>query len=86
MTPYSIEYTASAAKALQKLDANVVKPILAAIQKLAEEPRPAGSVKLVGSDRLRVRVGDYRVLYVIDDAVLVITVVKVGHRRDVYER
>lgn len=83
---YAIEYTTSAAKELAKLDRNVIKPIAAAIKKLAEEPRPHGSTKLAGSDRLRIRVGDYRVLYVIDDAVVTVTVVKVGHRRDVYER
>ncbi|MDX2055276.1 MAG: type II toxin-antitoxin system RelE/ParE family toxin [Polyangiaceae bacterium] len=51
---------------------------------LADEPRPSGAKKLVESDYWRVRVGDYRVVYSIEDSVLVILVIRVGHRRDVY--
>ena len=52
---------------------------------LAGDPRPNGCRKLSGSEEYRIRVGDYRVLYEIEDAVLRILVVRVGHRRDVYE-
>lgn len=59
--------------------------VIAAIGALAEEPRPAGAEKLAGrADRYRIRVGDYRVVYSIEDAALIIWIVKVGHRRDVY--
>jgi mRNA interferase RelE/StbE len=59
--------------------------VMSAIGSLAEEPRPAGSEKLAGrDDRHRIRVGNYRVLYSIEDAALIVWVVKVGHRREVY--
>ena len=55
------------------------------IQALADEPRPPGCEKLSGSDdRYRVRQGSYRVVYEVDDSTLTVTVVKIGHRRDVY--
>ncbi|MFA6243838.1 MAG: type II toxin-antitoxin system RelE/ParE family toxin [Candidatus Hydrogenedentales bacterium] len=58
--------------------------IAAAIQKLSENPRPAGSQKLSGTDKYRVRYGVYRRVYSVEDKALVVYVVKVGHRRDVY--
>lgn len=58
-----------------------------AIDGLAENPRPPGCVKLQGGDELfRVRVGDYRIVYQIQDAVLVVLVVQVGHRREIYRQ
>lgn len=56
------------------------------IQALAENPRPLGAEKLSGLERYRVRQGDYRVLYEIHDHVLLIVVVKIGNRRDVYRK
>jgi mRNA interferase RelE/StbE len=53
-------------------------------KKLAQNPRPPGAIKLAGGDELRLRVGDYRIIYVIDDAARTVTVVFAGHRRDVY--
>jgi len=58
--------------------------IIARIQALAEDPRPVGAEKLSGQERYRVRQGDYRILYEIEDQILRIMVVKIGHRRDVY--
>jgi mRNA interferase RelE/StbE len=59
--------------------------ILERIRALADEPRPRGSEKLAGrADRLRIRQGDYRVLYSVDDESRSVTVVKIGHRKDVY--
>ena len=86
MSRYVVEFTASAAREIRKLDPQIRRRLLDAIEALADEPRPHGARKLVGyDDAWRVRIGDYRVLYeVIDDAVLV-TVFKVGHRRAVYE-
>jgi mRNA interferase RelE/StbE len=54
------------------------------ISKLAEDPRPCGSEKISGQDKYRVRQGRYRILYVIADQDLIVQVVKVGHRKDVY--
>lgn len=51
---------------------------------LHEDPRPTGSVKLAGTELWRIRVGDYRVIYEVRDAILVVLVIKVGHRREVY--
>ncbi len=58
--------------------------IVEAILALAENPRPVGCRKLSGKDKYRIRCGDYRVVYSVEDVVLVVTIVKVGHRRDVY--
>lgn len=54
------------------------------IQALADDPRPVGAEKLSGQERYRIRQGDYRILYEIEDQILRIMVVKIGHRRDVY--
>jgi mRNA interferase RelE/StbE len=54
------------------------------ISKLAEDPRPSGSEKISGQDKYRVRQGRYRILYTIEDQDLIVQVVKVGHRKDVY--
>ncbi|MBM4300214.1 MAG: type II toxin-antitoxin system RelE/ParE family toxin [Deltaproteobacteria bacterium] len=54
------------------------------ISKLAEDPRPSGSEKISGQDKYRVRQGRYRILYTIEDQDLLVQVVKVGHRKDVY--
>ena len=54
------------------------------ISKLAEDPRPFGSEKISGQDKYRVRQGRYRILYVIEDQDLIVQVVKIGHRKDVY--
>jgi mRNA interferase RelE/StbE len=69
---------------LRRIDSGARKRIDAAILALATHPRPHGYRKLSGSEEYRIRVGDYRILYEIEDAVLRILVVKVGHRRDVY--
>lgn len=86
MTAYRVEFTTAAAREIRKLDAQIRRRILAGITELEREPRPPGVRKLSGYDNAwRGRIGDYRVLYeVMDDQVLV-TVVRVAHRRDVYE-
>lgn len=76
----------SAQKELQKLDRSVVKRILAKIYLLTEDPYPSASTPLVGSSYRRLRVGDYRVIYGVLDSQLVIHVIRVGHRRDVYKK
>ena len=82
---YAVELLPSAARELSRLEASVQRRIGHAIDHLAEEPRPPGAAKLRGADAVwRLRVGDYRILYVIEDPRLLIVVVKIGHRREVY--
>jgi len=85
---YNVLVTASAAKELESVDGKSLRSRLVdAIAVLAGDPRHAGAEKLSGTrDRYRVRVGDYRVVYSIDDDRRVVDVVKIGHRREVYRR
>lgn len=83
--PYRIELTRDAVCALAKLDKPVRRRIQGAIDKLADDPRPAGMIPLRGAPgAFRFRVGDYRVIYVLHDDRLLIVVIDLGHRRDVY--
>jgi mRNA interferase RelE/StbE len=83
---YSILITKSAAKELERVPTKDRERIVAKIRTLAANPRPAGAEKLSGEDKYRVRQGDYRILYEIVDAELIVTVVRIGNRRDVYRR
>jgi mRNA interferase RelE/StbE len=83
---YRIELRPAAVRALRKLDPPVARRLQAAIALLAEDPRPPASRPLRGRPAWRVRVGDYRVIYTIEDDVLLIVVVTLGHRRDVDDR
>lgn len=83
---YSIEITSNAAKEIRKLNNPILQRILNAIEALSEEPRPNGSVKLSGADDLWcIRVGDYRIVYNIEDEIKIVTVTRVAHRRKVYD-
>ncbi|TDS82320.1 type II toxin-antitoxin system RelE family toxin [Nesterenkonia aurantiaca] len=85
MPLYSIAYKPSAAKALRKIHPSDRLRIKEAIEQLAQNPRPHGYVQLSGgAGECRIRVGQYRVVYDIEDAELVILVLRVGHRREVY--
>ncbi|MEU4013975.1 type II toxin-antitoxin system RelE/ParE family toxin [Microbacterium sp. NPDC028030] len=85
MTSYRVEFTAPAAKEIRKLDPQVRRRIIAGITALEEEPRPNGVPKLTGFDNAwRIRIGDHRVLYEVVDDVVLVTVFRVAHRRDVY--
>ena len=86
MPTYEIELSRSALKSLKKLDRKAAVRIFAAVEKLAKNPRPHGVKKLEGYTLWRLRVGDYRVVYDIDDGKVVILVVKVSHRKDVYRK
>lgn len=82
---YAILYRASVKREMRRLDANVARRLDAAILSLADNPRPSGCVKLSGQAGLwRIRVGDYRVVYEIRDRQLIVMVVSVAHRREVY--
>ncbi|NLT05550.1 MAG: type II toxin-antitoxin system RelE/ParE family toxin [Solirubrobacterales bacterium] len=83
---YRIELRPAAARALKKLDPPVRRRIQGAITLLAQEPRPPVARALRGRPGLRIRVGDYRIVYTVSDDVLLVVVVTVGHRRDVYDR
>lgn len=84
MARYRLLFKTSVAKDLRPLPTGDVTLILARIEALADNPRPLGSEKLSGQERFRIRQGRYRILYEIRDTELVVMVVKVGHRRDVY--
>ncbi|MGI8778251.1 MAG: type II toxin-antitoxin system RelE family toxin [Acidimicrobiales bacterium] len=86
MTVYRIEVRPAAARVLRKLDPSVQPRIQGAIALLGQDPRPPAARALRGRPGFRVRVGDYRVIYTINDDVLVVVVVALGHRRDVYQR
>jgi len=82
---YTIEIAPAAERAMKKLSADSRRRIFKALLSLEQDPRPHGVKKLSGDlDIYRIRVGDYRVVYQVRDAVLVVVVVKIGHRRDVY--
>lgn len=85
MAKYEIVFRRSIQKDLRPIPNADVKRILARIRSLADDPRPVGCEKLSGQERYRVRQGIYRIIYGIQDDRLVVTVVKVGHRRDVYK-
>ncbi len=86
MSRYRIELRPAAVRALRKLDPPVARRVQAVIALLAEDPRPPASRPLRGRPAWRVRVGDYRVIYTIEDDVLLIVVVTLGRRRDIYDR
>ncbi|MBD2364972.1 type II toxin-antitoxin system RelE/ParE family toxin [Anabaena minutissima FACHB-250] len=83
---YQIEFTKGANKQLKKLPSDIKERIDLRIQELAIDPRSNGVKKLADEDYLyRIRVGDYRVIYQILDTILLVTVIKVKHRSDVYK-
>lgn len=86
MANYSILFTKSAAKELERIPTRDRHRIVSRISALAGEPRPPGVEKLSADDKYRIRQGDYRILYEIVDAELIVTVVRIGNRRDVYRR
>jgi len=84
MASYRLAFSSSVAKDLRAIPNADVARVLTRIQVLAENPRPPGCEKLSGLPRYRIRQGVYRIVYEIQDEQLVVLVVKVGHRRDVY--
>ena len=87
MVKYSLEITTSAQKELDSIDDPLFERIDRKVLALAEDPRPVGSKKLKGfKNSWRIRIGDWRVVYVVDDAAKLVNVTRVAHRREVYER
>jgi mRNA interferase RelE/StbE len=84
---YEIVLTKAASKDLKDLPKKTLKSIDETILALAKEPRPQGSIKLKGAEDLyRIRKGDFRIIYRIEDDALIVTVVRVGNRREVYRQ
>lgn len=84
MPQYAVTWTTSARRQLEKLDPEIQRLVATAVDMLAINPRPPSSARLRNSTNRRVRVRDYRIIYEINDRVLVVKVVRVGHRREVY--
>ena len=85
MRVYSIEYKKTALKEMTKLPKNIAAAIDSVIYGLRVNPRPHGYIKLKGNNKLyRIRSGDYRIIYEIKNNVLVILIVTIGHRKDIY--
>ncbi len=81
---FKIEFKAAARKSLERLEKKDQLRIYAAIELLGDNPRPPLAVKIKGGDYFRVRVGDYRILYLIDTGRLIILIIDIGHRREIY--
>ncbi|MPR32055.1 type II toxin-antitoxin system RelE family toxin [Salmonirosea aquatica] len=85
MAKYLVQLSKKAQKQLDKLPDSVADPILRAIYSLESEPRPFGFKKLKGRDGYRIRIGNYRVIYEVIDSLLIVEVITLGHRKDIYE-
>lgn len=85
MANYEIQFKKSVAKDLRSIPKNDVRKILERIDALAVNPRVEGCIKLSGQERYRTRQGVYRIIYEVKDAEIVVVVVKVGHRSQVYK-
>lgn len=83
---YTVQILPRAQRQLAKLPAEAYVRVRAALRALAENPRPSGCLKLVGREGWCLRVGRYRVIYEIDDASCIVTILDVAHRRDIYQR
>ncbi len=85
--PYKVEFAPATARQIKKLPASIQKRIIGRLEKLRPSPRPPGVNKLAGEEKLyRFPTGDHRIIYQIQDRVLLILVVKSGHRRDGYRQ
>ena len=84
---YALTFRPAALRALRKLDRQIAERIKAATEALQDDPRPPGAKMLTGSHGLwRIRIGDYRIVYTVDDQQRLVRVAAAGHRRDVYTR
>jgi len=84
MEKYKIEIKSSASKELNSLPNKEIKKIINSINQLIENPRPINFKKLSASERYRLRVGEYQILYEIEDLILIVYIIKIAHRKDVY--
>jgi mRNA interferase RelE/StbE len=86
MASYRLVFKQSVAKDLRSIPGKDVACIVRRLEALREDPRPVGSEKLSGQERYRIRQGVYRIIYEVEDEILVVTVVKVGHRKSIYRK
>ncbi|WP_428653203.1 type II toxin-antitoxin system RelE family toxin [Runella sp.] len=82
---YTIRLSKTASKQLDKLPDSIAISLLNLIQELGVNPRPSGVKKLKGREGYRVRKGDYRIIYEVLDSVLVVEVIAIGHRKEIYD-
>lgn len=83
--PYIVELSLSAQKQFNNLPNSMAERVQAKLLELEENPRPMGCKKLKGRPAYRIRIGDYRAIYTINDNILTVIIIKIGHRRDVYD-
>ena len=88
MKKYEVVFSKVAAKELRNLPNEEIKRVYSKSRKLEANPRPSGCKKLVGEkeDLWRIRVGDYRIIYTINDVISIVDIRRIGHRRDVYNK
>ncbi len=88
MNKYQVLFSNTTSKELRQLPGNELRRVYERTKELENDPRPVGGKKLTGKkeDLWRIRVGDYRVIYSIDDAVFIVDIRRIGHRKDIYER
>ncbi len=84
MAKYKVKVKKSAEKELRKIPKKELIKIIDQIRSLADNPHPPGSKKLTNQEKYRIRIGNYRVLYKVEDEILTIFVIKVGHRKEIY--
>lgn len=85
MASYQVEWKRSARKELRRLPQDVIRRVIEAVDQLAQTPFPAGAIKLSGAEHTyRLRVGEYRVIYTVEQNILFIEIIRVRHRRDAY--
>jgi mRNA interferase RelE/StbE len=83
---YAVEVKPSARKELESLPDSVLARVVRKVESLANDPRPTGCKKLKGyKDKWRIRIGDWRAVYIIDDAARLVSVTRIAHRREVYD-
>lgn len=85
MTKYSITITKTAQKQLNKLPDQIAESLIEIIKNLAQNPRPVGYIKLKGRNAYRIRKNNYRIIYEIEDNVLTVCIIAVGHRKGIYK-
>lgn len=86
MASYKIIFEKRAEKELRKLAAPVRQRISDAIDTLEHSPRPAASRQMIGVSGYRLRVGDYRIIYTVNERIVTVIVIRIGHRREIYKR
>lgn len=84
MPKYTAVLSKNAQKALDKLSDAIAEPIFQAILNLEDNPKPRGYKKMRGRDGFRVRVGNYRIIYDVNDKILIVDILNIGHRKDIY--